>query len=130
MTTAPTTLPDLTRVEYDPDRSTRGCQVYTVASKRIEGLRYTTCHDVEGHGDAAWRCQCPAYTYRGTCSHIDVAALFARVRWWERTLGRYSPSMLREVRATRQYAIDMGDDSIEDRAAVIACGRLLGEVTP
>jgi hypothetical protein len=112
---------DLAGIAYDPDRSTRWTQLYNARSDTTPGREYEVRHDVEA---GTWDCNCPATV---TCKHIRRVALYARVRWWERTLERYSPSMLREVRATRQYTIDMGDDGIEDRAAVIACARLLGE---
>ena len=28
-----------------------------------------------------WACQCPAYTYRGTCAHVD-ACITAQVAQW------------------------------------------------
>ena len=62
----------------DPDRTTDYVTAWTAQSRRHEHVTYAVTYD-RLYNDFA--CQCPAYTYRGICAHIE-AAITAQVEAW------------------------------------------------
>jgi hypothetical protein len=123
--TVPTWLKDLFRCQRDEGRSTRATQIYTVASGSTRGRFYRVCCDIEAKGGPAWRCQCPGFTYRDKCRHIDLARNWAGVEWWTRTLAHFSTTNLLAMQETYLARIAAEEETEDDRHALAAITLIL-----
>jgi hypothetical protein len=65
-----------------PKHSTDYVTAWRAQSRTHAGVTYVVTYDRLGND---WRCQCPAYTYRGHCQHIE-AAIEAQVATWREKL--------------------------------------------
>jgi len=84
--TAPTTRtrPAEATVEPDPIHSTQFVHAWAAPSRTHANVTYTVRYD---RLENAWSCMCPAYTYRGHCSHIEASMADQVERWRERMTG-------------------------------------------
>jgi len=111
---------------YDPHRSTKWVEVYSVQSASHDWLYYDVRYEPRVN---RWACQCPAGRHP-ECRH-RVAAQRCRVAsWWTRTLADYSAPMLRSMIADREAVVRVGLGDMDDDAALDAARALLaGEAT-
>lgn len=57
-------------VTHIPEQSTEHVEVWYAGSRTHPAVYYTVRYD---RLENAWECQCPAYTYRGHCAHLESA---------------------------------------------------------
>jgi hypothetical protein len=74
-TTAPPPTPTLTDA---PEHGTEFVRAWRVSSRRHPHVTYTVTYDRLLN---EWRCECPGFFYRCTCTHVD-AAIKALVADW------------------------------------------------
>lgn len=100
-------------VTFDHAISTRHFAVYRVPSRSHTHITYRTTHHLQ---DDTWNCECPGFTFRRTCYHVDAARAHEQRRWWRAFWPTCSDAVLAD--AQRTYALQTIEDTLTDEGAI------------
>lgn len=73
-----------TTIERDPIHTTEYVTAWAAPSSRHAHVTYRTTYDRLTN---EWRCNCPGFTYRAHCSHVDAAMDDLVAQWREAMTG-------------------------------------------